>query len=82
VGLLIANDESGRASSEPRGVTDGTLVTEALFEMVGTPLEVRTDGGQVFSGTAVKALFASLRVAHTHTVLTAHPTRAERQARS
>jgi hypothetical protein len=85
VELLIADEKSGRAIARtPVDVTDGTSVTEALkkaFEMVGTPLEIRTDGGQVFSGTVVKAL-ASLGVAHTHTVLAAGPTRAERQARS
>jgi hypothetical protein len=64
-------------------VTDVTSGIEALrkaFETVGAPLEIRTDAGFFFTGTAVRALLTSLGVAHT--VVVVDRNRAERQARS
>jgi hypothetical protein len=82
--LLIVDEKSGRAIVRtPVDMTDVTSGTEALrkvFETHGTPLEVRTDAGFFFTGTAVRALLDSLGVAHT--VVVVGRNRAERQARS
>ncbi len=82
--LLIVDEKSGRAIVRtPVDVTDVTSETEALkkaFETVGIPLEIRTDAGEFFTGTAVRALLTSFGVEHTVVVLGRN--RAERQARS
>lgn len=82
--LLIVDEKSGRAIVRtPVDVTDVTSGIGALkeaFETVGTPLEIRTDAGLFFTGTAVRALLTSLGVAHR--VVVVGRNRAERLARS
>ena len=89
--LLIVDEKSGRAIVRtPVDVTDVTSGIGALkeaFETVGTPLEIRTDGSELyladeifFTGTAVRALLTSLGVAHR--VVVVGRNRAERLARS
>lgn len=82
---LLIVDEKGRQTivRTPLDVTDVTLGTEALknaFETVGPPLEIRTDGGLFFTGTALRALLTSLGVVHT--VVVAGRNLAERRPRS